>query len=532
MKIFTSLLFKTRGYNSTILLASLLIIFSSFRTGDNTDKALEGDIDDIINIATQVYNVENADRCNNRDEANFYWNAMGFFASTETETLLFEKFDDGTALISGTTLSGNCIANVHVVLRDKQDWETWRANGGEFKSEGCSGAIAEDQYYYLIDENESFISFSGDDCNSTGTFNVSNRPEFNDPSTRNYGAQVGPGGALHHSDGTAEGLSVWGWMGPEGDERRWDIDFNFLINSAPDETEEEEENDQTDTDGDGVSDVVDLDDDNDGILDTIECNSLDFETITSSDLGFSSNESDLSVTDFDISSRFNLPGGSVLISVTNGMTSSSGNFIIQSDNPVQFNFSGTVPVRVQAIHSRGLPLGSSDGIVALDGSPYQLLSNLRNGLIEENNGNVFSVNAFSTANNSEDFLWESISFVSSLEFFTTSSESANGIFLRIAPANCPDTDGDGIPNHLDIDADNDGIPDNVEAQTTAGYIPPSGVDADNDGLDDAYEGAGDEGIFPEDTDGDLIPDYIDLDSDNDTVPDLSLIHISEPTRPY
>ena len=282
-----------------------------------------------------------------------------------------------------------------------------------------------------------------------GTFNVSNRPEFDEPSTRNYGAQLGPGGALHHSDRSAEGFSFWGWMGPEGDGRRWDIDFNFLVNSEP-ETEEEEENDQTDTDGDGVPDVVDLDDDNDGILDTVECNLLDFETITSSDLGFSNNTSDLSVTDFDISSRFNLPNGSVLISVTNGMTSSSGNFIIQSDNPVQFNFSGTVPVRVQAIHSRGLLLGSSDGIVALDGSPYQLLSNLRNGLIEENNGNVFSVNAFSTVNNSEDFLWESISFVSSLEFFTTSSESANGIFLRIAPANCPDTDGDGIPNHLDL----------------------------------------------------------------------------------
>ena len=82
-----------------------------------------------------------------------------------------------------------------------------------------------------------------------------------------------------------------------------------------------------------------------------------------------------------------------------------------------------------------------------------------------------------------------------------------------------DTDGDGFPDRLDIDADDDGIPDNVEGQTTAGYIPPSGVDADNDGLDDAYEDGDFEGITPNNHDGTDNPDYIDLDSDNDTVPD-------------
>ena len=82
-----------------------------------------------------------------------------------------------------------------------------------------------------------------------------------------------------------------------------------------------------------------------------------------------------------------------------------------------------------------------------------------------------------------------------------------------------DTDGDGIIDSLDIDSDDDGIPDNVESQTTAGYIPPSGNDSDNDGLDDAYEGSGDEGVIPVDTDGDGTVDQRDLDSDNDNVPD-------------
>jgi len=74
-----------------------------------------------------------------------------------------------------------------------------------------------------------------------------------------------------------------------------------------------------------------------------------------------------------------------------------------------------------------------------------------------------------------------------------------------------DTDSDGRPNFLDIDADNDGIPDNVEAQTTQGYLPPSGLDAEPDGWDDGYAFL----ATPVDTDADGHPDYLDLDSDND-----------------
>lgn len=85
--------------------------------------------------------------------------------------------------------------------------------------------------------------------------------------------------------------------------------------------------------------------------------------------------------------------------------------------------------------------------------------------------------------------------------------------------NPTDSDGDGIPDYLDIDSDDDGIPDNVEAQTTSGYIVPNGLDTNNNGLDDAYEANGNLGLFPVDTDGDNLPDYLDEDTDNDGVPD-------------
>ncbi len=88
------------------------------------------------------------------------------------------------------------------------------------------------------------------------------------------------------------------------------------------------------------------------------------------------------------------------------------------------------------------------------------------------------------------------------------------------PATDPtNSDEDEYPDYLDIDSDNDGIPDNVEAQTTAGYIPPSLQDLNANGLDDAYEMGVRMGLIPVNTDGTDFPDYLDSDSDNDTVPD-------------
>lgn len=94
-----------------------------------------------------------------------------------------------------------------------------------------------------------------------------------------------------------------------------------------------------------------------------------------------------------------------------------------------------------------------------------------------------------------------------------------------------DSDGDGVPDHLDIDSDNDGITDNVEAQTTAAYIAPSGTglgitDSNSDGLDDSYDpGAlgvsGGIGLSLTDSDGDLINDILDADSDSDGVGDIA-----------
>jgi len=81
-----------------------------------------------------------------------------------------------------------------------------------------------------------------------------------------------------------------------------------------------------------------------------------------------------------------------------------------------------------------------------------------------------------------------------------------------------DVDHDGVPDSLDLDSDNDGIRDETEAGH-AGCT--SGVGAN--GLCDDLETSPDSGAVAytvADTDRDTIPDYADLDSDNDGHADL------------
>ena len=86
----------------------------------------------------------------------------------------------------------------------------------------------------------------------------------------------------------------------------------------------------------------------------------------------------------------------------------------------------------------------------------------------------------------------------------------------------PDTDGDGVSDYVDLDSDNDGLSDLVEsagleADADRDAQVDEFVDVDGDGLDDGV------GVVPltrEDTDSDGIPDYLDLDTDNDGVFDL------------
>jgi gliding motility-associated-like protein len=96
-----------------------------------------------------------------------------------------------------------------------------------------------------------------------------------------------------------------------------------------------------------------------------------------------------------------------------------------------------------------------------------------------------------------------------------SDSNANKSTLKINAVCVPkDSDADGVADQLDRDSDNDGILDSIEAQVNASVLL-SNIDTNKNGLDNAFE----PGLIPRDTDGDDIPDYLDLDSDNDGILD-------------
>ena len=86
-----------------------------------------------------------------------------------------------------------------------------------------------------------------------------------------------------------------------------------------------------------------------------------------------------------------------------------------------------------------------------------------------------------------------------------------------------DTDGDNVANYLDIDSDNDGITDVIEygqPDADGNGRTDNTADLNQDGLRDAYAAGNAIVVRNTDSDGDAIPDYLDLDSDNDGVPDV------------
>jgi len=247
----------------------------------------------------------------------------------------------------------------------------------------------------------------------------------------------------------------------------------------------------TDTDGDGVPDKDDIDDDNDGIIDSVEDQDED------GDHNFKTNPSDM---DGD--------------GIPNYLDIDSDNDGILDNVEAQLTASFQPPCGMDSDgnglddHYEEHP-GSCGGLTPVDtdgdGIPdYLDIDSDNDGILDnveaQDAGHFQAPCGVDSDGNGLD------------DHYETTPGSGEGI----TPVN---SDNCRNPDFRDIDSDNDGIPDNVEAQTTSGYIPPSGEDSDGDGLDNAYEGSGDEGLDPVNTDGTDETDYLDPDSDNDLVPD-------------
>ncbi|MGB1237759.1 MAG: Ig-like domain-containing protein [Pseudomonadales bacterium] len=252
---------------------------------------------------------------------------------------------------------------------------------------------------------------------------------------------------------------------------------------------------RTDSDGDGIADEVDLDDDNDGLLDSEEF------TVLQGQHFFVNSPGEWLIHDV----RSSRSDSQVQIPKDQSTTALDGLVFLagahkQTTITVDLDLSGnTLMAGIFKFHVDSSQLSAGQTGAKID-------------LIDSQGSVIDSVTY--RAGQSEIVVLEgkglglkvSISSPDSNPFIITSM-SASYDELGV------DSDGDMLIDSLDIDSDNDGILDNVEAQTTQDYIALSTKDKNNNGLDDAYEGKNT--LSAVDTDGDGTADFLDTDSDND-----------------
>jgi gliding motility-associated-like protein len=251
-----------------------------------------------------------------------------------------------------------------------------------------------------------------------------------------------------------------------------------------------------DSDKDGIPDDIDLDDDNDGILDTVENAACTPASITCD-------------TDGD-----GIPNSLDLDSDGDGL------YDVLESGGLDANGDGKVD---GGVDERGIPLAAKGGLMPPDTdgdgkqNPYDLDS--------DGDGIPDSVEKGPDGTKPLDTDGDGIP-----DYRDTDSDG-DGIpdSVEKGPngATPIDTDGDGKPDYLDLDSDGDGIPDSIEKGPngatpldTDGDGTPDyrDLDSDGDGISDSVE-KGPDGTKPLDTDGDGIPDYRDTDSDGDGIPD-------------
>ncbi|WP_165731953.1 T9SS type A sorting domain-containing protein [Polaribacter sp. 20A6] len=331
-----------------------------------------------------------------------------------------------------------------------------------------------------------------------------------------------------------------------------------------------------DSDNDGISDANDLDDDNDGIPDSIENSSCAIEEktevveILTEDFGTgTARETNAYILNHTYQPTGDIQDG--FYAVASSLTSDLASFN-------RTNLTGDKDANVDQY--TGPDNGSTNGRYLVINLKNQLdiefyrqtLSNLIVGQdyrfrvdlagicdgcddapifeleIENPSGVIVEQLSSASLNVANDDVWKRV-----VLNFTAATTSLDIVIINhqpdgadgndvgvdnivLATLECPntlDSDNDGIINSLDLDSDNDGIPDLVEAGgvDTDGNgrvddVNANGTlinDLDGDGLDDRYDadsGASTNIITNPDTDGDGIKDFLDLDADNDGIPDI------------
>ncbi len=241
-----------------------------------------------------------------------------------------------------------------------------------------------------------------------------------------------------------------------------------------------------DPDADGINNECDLDDDNDGILDENECESLlvqgGFENLTG--LNFGNNigvniapwilgtGDQANVVKVDGSGGFDYGQGGPFEDANSATGSGTAQYYLDiasgsNDFYQVFTISSPTTVKYSGYFSSRDDTDGTGSLSIYSGSSGSL------GTLVDGSGTL----TISSNGDSQNTPWELVertvnlaagtySFVVGMNNFSNFDEG------RLAAVSC-DTDGDGVPNKEDSDSDGDGCPDVIES---------GGVDANNDGI--------------------------------------------------
>ena len=316
------------------------------------------------------------------------------------------------------------------------------------------------------------------------------------------------------NDGIPDEIEGSGDTDDDGEDDRVDKDSDG--DGIPDAVESVDAQAPIDSDGDLVSDYKDTDSDNDGIPDAIEAGGNPESPNDANANGVPDYQEENVDTDNDY-----------LPDYLEGHTDTD------SDGVLDFmdldSDDDGIPDKVEAIQNGDVGV-DTDGDGILD---FQDKDSDNDGISDREESSVDTdgdaVANFRDTDSDNDGILDSIEsgyflpLIGLTVVINSESELGNGLVTGANESGTivVDTDGDGLPNYIDLDSDNDGLPDTVEANK---------VDDNLNGIVDIAEDRTDAAIGSDlgqgssagvvDTDGDLVPDYIDLDSDNDGLWDI------------
>ncbi|WP_411812028.1 FG-GAP-like repeat-containing protein [Chryseobacterium scophthalmum] len=324
-----------------------------------------------------------------------------------------------------------------------------------------------------------------------------------------------------------------------------------------------------DIDGDGINNNLDIDDDNDGIVDAVESPGCFYTSAEAGILSKISTSMVSTVNSIAVISGADIPtlrdGVNTTVTADNHVVTTGQAFA--GLNIYTLQFSTKVNLSSVAVTGNNVTWGTGTTAVLRGSNDLSVWTTLMTAAQATTTG---AIKTFTVNQNSGEYLYYRIEGVAgtgaAFSVFEISTVQNTASYIPSAhpkPTCANDTDGDGILNHHDLDSDNDGCSDLTESgvnpltdvstpasninsnglsygidptKLTGSQLNPAAADVNNDGLNDSvdpdlngitnYTSTYTQYALASnlatclDSDGDGIPDLIDIDDDNDGILDV------------